>query len=53
MQRYTKTSKIKLGVIPLGTGNDWIRTYKIPNSIEKSINVIVNNTVHFYKILVV
>ena len=34
MQRYTKTSNIKLGVIPLGTGNDWIRTYKIPNSIN-------------------
>ncbi|MDC3344577.1 diacylglycerol kinase family lipid kinase [Flavobacteriaceae bacterium] len=43
-QRYIKTSKIKLGVIPLGTGNDWIRTYNIPNSIEKSINVIVKNT---------
>ncbi|MDC0869974.1 diacylglycerol kinase family lipid kinase [Flavobacteriaceae bacterium] len=43
-QRYIKTSKIKLGVIPLGTGNDWIRTYNIPNSIEKSINIILNNT---------
>ena len=44
MQKYIKTSKIKLGVIPLGTGNDWIKTYNIPNSIEKSINVIVKNT---------
>ena len=43
-QRYIKTSKMKLGVIPLGTGNDWIKTYNIPNSIEKSINVIVKNT---------
>jgi YegS/Rv2252/BmrU family lipid kinase len=43
-QRYIKTSKIKLGVIPLGTGNDWIRTYNIPNSIEKSIDVISKNT---------
>jgi len=43
-QRYIKTSKIKLGVIPLGTGNDWIKTYNIPNSIKKSINVIVKNT---------
>ena len=42
-QRYIKPSKIKLGVIPLGTGNDWIKTYNIPNSIEKSINVIVKN----------
>ena len=43
-QRYIKTSKIKLGVIPLGTGNDWIRTYNIPNSIKKSIDVIFKNT---------
>ena len=43
-QRYIKTSKIKLGVIPLGTGNDWIRTYNIPNSIEKSIDIIFKNT---------
>ena len=43
-QRYIKTSKIKLGVIPLGTGNDWIRTYNIPNSIKKSIDVILKNT---------
>ena len=50
MQRYTKTSNIKLGVIPLGTGNDWIRTYKILNSIEKAINVIINNTVIFQDI---
>lgn len=40
MQRYVKTSDIKLAVIPLGTGNDWIKTYNIPNSIEKSIEII-------------
>jgi len=39
-QRYIKSSDIKLGVIPLGTGNDWIKTYNIPNSIEKSIQII-------------
>ena len=42
-QRYIKTSKIKLGVIPWGTGNDWIKTYGIPLSIKKSINIIINN----------
>ena len=40
MQRYVKTSKITIAVIPLGTGNDWIRTYKIPINIEKSIDII-------------
>ncbi len=42
-QRYIKPSKIKLGVIPLGTGNDWIKTYGIPLSINQSINIIINN----------
>jgi diacylglycerol kinase family enzyme len=40
MQRYVKTSDITIGVIPLGTGNDWIKTYNIPNSIEKAIEII-------------
>lgn len=44
MQKYIKTSKIKLGIIPIGTGNDWIKTYNIPNSIEKSIEIIKKNT---------
>ena len=39
-QRYTKTSDIKLGVIPLGTGNDWIKTYNIPKDLEKAIDII-------------
>lgn len=43
-QTYIKPSKIKLGIIPLGTGNDWIKTYSIPNSIEKSIDIIKKNT---------
>lgn len=39
-QRYVKTSEITLGVIPLGTGNDWIKTYKIPNDPEKAIAIL-------------
>ena len=39
-QRYVKTSNITIAVIPLGTGNDWIKTYNIPNSIKKSIEII-------------
>ena len=38
-------------MIPVGTGNDWIRTYKIPNSIEKAIiAIIINNTAIFQDI---
>ena len=40
LQRYVKTSDITIGVIPLGTGNDWIKTYNIPNNIEKAIEII-------------
>ena len=39
-QRYTKSSEIKLGVIPLGTGNDWIKTYGIPKDISQAIQII-------------
>lgn len=49
-QRYVKSSEIKLGIIPLGTGNDWIRTYKIPNSVEKAINIILNDKTDFQDI---
>ncbi|AUC85758.1 diacylglycerol kinase [Polaribacter sp. ALD11] len=40
LQRYVKTSDITIAVLPLGTGNDWIKTYNIPNSIEKAIEII-------------
>ena len=40
IQRYVKSSDITIGVIHLGTGNDWIKTYNIPNSVEKAIELI-------------
>jgi diacylglycerol kinase family enzyme len=40
MQRYVKTSDITIAVIPQGTGNDWIKTYNIPNNVEKAIEII-------------
>ncbi len=39
-QRYVKTSDITIAVIPQGTGNDWIKTYNIPNDVEKAIEII-------------
>ena len=39
-QRYTKTSDITVAVIPIGTGNDWIKTYNIPKNIEKAVGLI-------------
>jgi diacylglycerol kinase (ATP) len=45
LQRYVKTSNITIAVIPLGTGNDWIKTYNIPNSIKKAIEIINQNKI--------
>lgn len=45
LQRYVKTSDITIAVIPLGTGNDWIKTYNIPNNIKKSIEIIYQNKI--------
>tara|TARA_R110002073_G_scaffold279026_1_gene443031 strand:- start:291678 stop:292589 length:912 start_codon:yes stop_codon:yes gene_type:complete len=39
-QKIVDPSTIKIGVIPLGTGNDWIKTYKIPKNIEKAVAII-------------
>ena len=33
-------SKVKLGIIPLGTGNDWIKNYGIEKDIKKAIQVL-------------
>jgi diacylglycerol kinase (ATP) len=39
-QNSVNSSDIQIGVIPIGTGNDWIKTYNIPVHIEKAISVI-------------
>lgn len=36
----TNLAEIKLGIIPIGTGNDWIKTYKIPLEYKKAIEII-------------
>jgi len=42
-QTIVESSAIKLAVIPIGTGNDWVKTYNIPTKIEKSIAIIKKN----------
>lgn len=39
-QNAIKSSEIHVGIIPIGTGNDWIKTYNIPLDIEKAIYII-------------
>lgn len=35
--------KVRLAVIPTGTGNDWVKNYNIPIHPEKAIKIITNN----------
>ncbi len=39
-QKLVETNTIQLAVIPIGTGNDWVKTYNIPAKIENSIAII-------------
>jgi YegS/Rv2252/BmrU family lipid kinase len=39
-QRYVNSFDITVSVIPIGTGNDWIKTYNVPKDIKKNIKII-------------
>lgn len=39
-QKSVPSSTINLGVIPIGTGNDWVKTHAIPKNHEKAIKLI-------------
>ncbi len=46
-QKKVKTSKITVGIIPLGTGNDWIKTYNISKKIKEAVLLIKKeNTIY-------
>ena len=35
--------EIKLGIIPVGTGNDWVKTYNISTNYKEAIAIITND----------
>jgi YegS/Rv2252/BmrU family lipid kinase len=39
-QKYIAPSAITLGMIPVGTGNDWCRTFAIPFDYENAIHIL-------------
>lgn len=46
-QKKVQTNEITVGIIPLGTGNDWIKTYNISKNIKKAIILIKKrNTIY-------
>ncbi|MBX7243128.1 MAG: diacylglycerol kinase family lipid kinase [Bacteroidia bacterium] len=40
MQKNVPTHEILFGVIPLGTGNDWVKMYNIPREIHQAVKVL-------------
>jgi YegS/Rv2252/BmrU family lipid kinase len=41
-QKEVISTEIHVGVIPIGTGNDWVKTHNISNQFEKAIQTIKN-----------
>ena len=39
-QKTNPTHKITVGMIPIGTGNDWVKTHNIPNKFVDAIKLI-------------
>ena len=62
LQTGIPTHTINIGVIPVGTGNDWVKQYKIPLNITKNIAILnqhktvkqdigkitLNNTIYYF-----
>ena len=42
LQTEVPSTEVRMGVIPVGTGNDWIRSYDIPRDYENAINTLVD-----------
>lgn len=40
-QQHVSPSEITLGMIPVGTGNDWCRTFSIPFDYKEAVNILV------------
>ena len=41
-QSKVPSNQINVGMIPVGTGNDWVKTHYIPKDFEKAIQIIKN-----------
>lgn len=42
-QKSLASSNVTLGVIPIGTGNDWSKTYNINSNLEQAVQIIKAN----------
>ncbi|MCP5064810.1 MAG: diacylglycerol kinase family lipid kinase [Ignavibacteriae bacterium] len=44
-QSKVPSNEVTIGMIPIGTGNDWVKTHNIPNDFEKVIQLIKNGNI--------
>jgi YegS/Rv2252/BmrU family lipid kinase len=44
-QKHISPSEVTLAMIPVGTGNDWCRMYKIPNDYKEAISIIAKGNI--------
>lgn len=44
-QNHIASNAITFGVIPIGTGNDWVKTHKIPKNTTKALQTILNGQI--------
>jgi YegS/Rv2252/BmrU family lipid kinase len=44
-QNFCEPNSINVGIIPVGTGNDWIKSYKISKNPKKAIQTILKENV--------
>src|SRR6185295_1830323 len=49
-QQKISPAEITIAIIPIGTGNDWIKTHHIPKSISKAIAIIKNGRTDFHDV---
>ena len=40
VQKLVEVAELKVAVIPIGTGNDWVKTYRIPKNIRNAVSII-------------
>jgi len=40
VQKIVEVAELKVAVIPIGTGNDWVKTYRIPKNIRNAVSII-------------
>ena len=47
LQKFISPPEISLGMIPVGTGNDWCRTFAIPFDYDKAIQILKREKTFF------